>query len=348
MAFKAALIGGTGYGGAEILRHLLRHAHVDLVRVTAADNVGKRIGDVHQNLYGLSELVFESLPAREAAQGCDVVFLALPHKTSATVAAELFDLNVRILDLSGDFRLTSAEAYTRDYQAHHPCPDALPSFVYGLPELNREPLRTATRVASPGCFATTIALGLLPLARAGLLAGKVHAVGLTGSSGSGAAPSMAVHHAIRHHNLRTYKPLAHQHRGEIVQTLTAAGARDLELEFVPISAPLSRGIFATSFVELAATTTEAEVEALWHAAFEHEPFIKCVRGRQPEVVGVAGTNYVEVGWELGPARGGSRTLACFSALDNLVKGGAGQAIQSMNLMLGLPETLGLDAPGVWP
>lgn len=346
--FKAALIGGTGYGGAELLRHLLRHAHVELVRVTAADNVGKRLGDVHQNLYGLSEMVFESTPAAEAARGCDLVFLALPHKTSAKVAAELFPSGARIIDLSGDFRLATGDAYTRDYHAEHPCPDALPSFVYGLPELNRERLRTATRVASPGCFATTIALGLLPLARAGLLRGKVHTVGLTGSSGSGAAPSMAVHHAVRHHNLRTYKPLAHQHRGEIVQTLSAAGAVDLELEFVPISAPLSRGILATSFVELPEATTEDDVAKLWREAFAREPFIRVVLGRQPEVVGVAGTNYVEVGYELGPARGGTRTLACFSALDNLVKGGAGQAIQSMNLMLGLPETLSLDAPSVWP
>lgn len=348
MAYRAAIIGGTGYGGAEILRHLLRHPEVELVRVTAADNLGKPIGEVHQNLYGRTDLVFEALSAKDAARGCDVVFLALPHKTSAQVAMELFDTGVRIIDLSGDFRLGTAAEYTRDYHATHPCPEALGSFVYGLPELNREALRRATRVASPGCFATAITLGVLPLAKAGLLSGTVHTVGITGSSGSGAAPSLAVHHTLRANNLRTYKPLGHQHRGEVVATLTRAGAQPLALEFVPVSAPLPRGIFTTSFVEIAADFSEADAAGLWSRAFAGEPFIKLVRGRFPEVVGVVGSNYVEVGYELGPAERGRRTLACFSALDNLVKGGGGQAVQSMNLILGLPETLTLDDPGLWP
>jgi N-acetyl-gamma-glutamyl-phosphate reductase len=348
MRHKIAIIGGTGYGGAEILRHLLRHPAVEVARVTAADNIGKEVGEVHQNLYGLSPLRFEDVGAREAADGCDVVFLALPHKTSAKVAMELFGSGVRIIDLSGDFRLRTAAAYRRDYGVDHPCPDALGSFVYGLPEIHRERLREARRVASPGCFATTITLGLLPLARAGLLAGTIPTVGITGSSGSGAAPTLGVHHAIRSNNLRTYKPLAHQHRGEIVETLTHAGARALDLEFVPVSAPLSRGIFAASFVSVPADFTEARAAELWARAFEGEPFIKIVRGRHPEVVGVAGTNYVEVGFELGHAEGDHRTLACFSALDNLVKGGGGQALQSMNLMLGLDERTGLDDPGLWP
>jgi N-acetyl-gamma-glutamyl-phosphate reductase len=349
MAIRAALIGGTGYGGAEILRHLLRHPEVEVVRVTAADNIGKKVGEVHQNLWGLCDLVFEEMPAREAARGCDVAFLALPHRTSARVAMDLFESGVRIVDLSGDFRLRDAAAYQRDYHADHPCPEALGTFVYGLPELNRERIRGATRVASPGCFATTIALGLLPLARAGMLSGAVRTVGITGSSGSGAAPSMAVHHAIRSNNLRTYRPLAHQHRPEIVQTLEDAGARDLFLEFVPVSAPLPRGILATSYVDVPADLAEADAERIWRSCFEGEPFVKIVHGnRHPEVVGVVGTNYVEVGFELGPPRGKVRSLLCFSALDNLVKGGGGQAIQSMNLMFGFPESLTLDDPGLWP
>jgi N-acetyl-gamma-glutamyl-phosphate reductase len=348
MSIRAALIGGTGYGGAEILRHLWRHPEVELVRVTAADNIGRTVGEVHQNLYGVCNLVFQELPPREAAKGCDLVFLALPHRTSAKVAMELFDLGVRIIDLSGDFRLRDLEAYRKDYKAEHPCPEALKTFVYGLPELNRERIRRASRIASPGCFATTIALGLLPLARGGLLSGPVRTVGMTGSSGSGAAASLAVHHAIRSNNLRPYKPLTHQHRPEIVQTLSDAGARDLALEFVPVSAPLPRGILVTSFADVSADVDEARLLALWNECFEGEPFIKVVRGRQPEVVGVVGTNYVEVGFALGAPRGGKRTVLCFSALDNLVKGGGGQAIQSMNLMLGLPETLTLDDPGLWP
>jgi N-acetyl-gamma-glutamyl-phosphate reductase len=348
MAYRAAVIGGTGYGGAEILRHLLRHPEVQVVRVTAADNLGRVLGEVHQNLAGLTDLVFEEMPAHKAALGCDVVFLALPHKTSARVAMELFDLGVRIIDLSGDFRLRDAAAYRRDYGADHPCPDALGTFVYGLPEMTRDRLRSATRVASPGCFATTIALGLLPVARGGLLQGTVRTVGITGSSGSGASPSLAVHHAIRSNNLKIYRPLTHQHRPEIVEALCGAGARDLALEFVPVSAPLPRGILATSFVDVPADLDETGAQEMWRRCFEGEPFVKIIRGRHPEVVGVVGTNYVEVGFALGPPQGGRRTLLCFSALDNLVKGGGGQAIQSMNLMLGLPETLTLDDPGLWP
>ena len=348
MAFKAAIIGGTGYGGAEILRRLLRHPEVEVARVTAADNIGKPIGVVHQNLYGRTALVFEELPAKDAAAGCDVVFLALPHKTSAKVAMELFATGVRIIDLSGDFRLSSALAYQRDYGAAHPCPAELGTFVYGLPELNRNALRGAARVASPGCFATAITLGLLPLAKAGLLRGAVHTVGVTGSSGSGAAPSLAVHHALRANNLRTYKPLAHQHRPEIVETLTRAGAIDLDLGFVPVSAPLPRGIFATSFARVPKDFGAGDAAALWSQTFAGEPFVKIVLGRYPEVVGVIGGNYVEVGFELGAIEGDARTLACFSALDNLVKGGAGQAVQSMNLALGLAEETALDDVGQWP
>jgi N-acetyl-gamma-glutamyl-phosphate reductase len=348
MSHRAAIIGGTGYGGAEILRHILVHPEVEVVRVTAADNIGKKVGEVHQNLYGLSDLVFEELPAREAVRGCDIAFMALPHRVSAKVAMELFETGVRIIDLSGDFRLRDPAAYQRDYHADHPCPEALGTFVYGLPEVNREALRHATRVASPGCFATTITLGLLPVARAGMLQGPVRTVAITGSSGSGAAPSLAVHHALRSNNLRTYRPLAHQHRPEIVQTLADVGARDLSLEFVPVSAPLPRGILATSFVDVPADFTAARAEELWQRSFEGERFLKIVRGRHPEVIGVVGTNYVEVGFELGPVRDGKRSLVCFSALDNLVKGGAGQAIQSMNLLLGLPESLTLEDPGLWP
>jgi N-acetyl-gamma-glutamyl-phosphate/LysW-gamma-L-alpha-aminoadipyl-6-phosphate reductase len=345
MAIRAAIIGGTGYGGAEILRHLLRHPQVSVARITAADNIGKPVGEVHLNLLGQTDLVFEELPAKEAVRGCDIAFMALPHRVSAKVAMELFETGVRIVDLSGDFRLRDPAAYRRDYHVEHPCPEALGTFVYGLPEVNREPIRAATRIASPGCFATTIALGLLPLAKAGLLTGPVRTVGITGSSGSGAAPSLGVHHAIRANNLRTYRPLAHQHRPEM---LGDAGARDLALEFVPISAPLPRGILATSFAEVPADLGEERALELWQRCFAGEPFVKLVRGRHPEVVGVCGTNYVEVGFELGPVRGDRRTMVCFSALDNLVKGGAGQAIQSMNLMLGLPETLTLDDPGLWP
>ncbi len=348
---KAVLIGGTGYGGAELLRRLLYHPHVEVARVTAADNIGKAVGDVHLNLAGLTSLRFESVPPREAVQGMDVAFLAMPHKTTAKVVLELLDSGVRIVDLSGDFRLRDPLAYARYYGVEHPAPHLLSEgkFVYGLPELNRAAIAQARCIASPGCFATTIALGLLPLARAGKLSGPLHTVGATGSSGSGANPQLTTHHPLRASNLRTYKPLEHQHVPEILQTLSAAGGEKLSLEFVPVSAPLPRGIFVTSFADVSAGTREADVEGWFQAAYRDEPFVRVVHGeRQPEVVAVSGGNYAEVGWTLGPEQGGLRRVVCFSALDNLVKGGAGQALQSFNLMMGWDETLTLKEPGLWP
>jgi N-acetyl-gamma-glutamyl-phosphate reductase len=351
---KAVLIGGTGYGGAELLRRLLFHPNVEMARVTAADNIGKRVGDVHFNLAGLTELKFEQVSAAEASKGADVVFLALPHKTTAKVVIEMLDAGYggRIVDMSGDFRLRDAAAYEKFYGVPHPKPSMLTDaqFAYGLPELNRGALKGAKWVASPGCFATTIALGLYPLVKAGLLEGPVHTVAATGSSGSGANPVIGTHHPLRAVNIRAYKPLDHQHVPEILQTLRTAGAKEsTTLEFVPVSAPLPRGIFATSFAGVPASVTREQLDAAWKSAFNGERFIRIVTGeRQPEVVAVSGSNYVEVGWTLGPVTGATRRVVCFSALDNLVKGGAGQSIQAFNAMMGFDEGLTLLEPGLWP
>jgi N-acetyl-gamma-glutamyl-phosphate reductase len=176
----------------------------------------------------------------------------------------------------------------------------------------------------------------------------IHVQGITGSSGSGAVPSAATHHPVRAGNLRTYKPMEHQHVPEIEQALLAAGARDLALRFVPVSAPLGRGILATAFLELPEAWTQARLDALYRDAYGGETFVRVPRRRLPEVAAVSGSNYAEVGIVAGPARGGARTVTAFGALDNLVKGGAGQAIQGMNVMLGLDETASLADPGPWP
>jgi N-acetyl-gamma-glutamyl-phosphate reductase len=274
------------------------------------------------------------------------VLLGLPHKVSAHKMPELMASGARVVDLSGDFRLRDAAAYKKYYSADHPHPSALSdgTFVYGLPELNREAIQKAKYVASPGCFATTIELALLPLAKAGLLEGDVEVVGITGSSGSGIVPSAGTHHPVRAVNLRTYKPLDHQHIPEIEQTLQDAGAKHCAIRFVPVSAPLSRGIFATSFVRLKTGKSPDEIYALYKQFYEREPFVRVPQKRMPEVAAVSGTNFAEVGIQPGP----HGLIACFSALDNLIKGGAGQAIQSMNIMLGLNEKAALEDPGGWP
>ncbi|WP_394838336.1 N-acetyl-gamma-glutamyl-phosphate reductase [Pendulispora rubella] len=347
--FKAAVIGGSGYGGAEIIRRLLRHPEVELVRVASVDFIGEPVTVAHPNLEGQTDLRFEGISPAEAAAGMDVVLLGLPHKVSAQKMPELMESGARVVDLSGDFRLRDKDVYKRYYGAEHPCPKLLAgTFVYGLPELHREAIRAARYVASPGCFATTIELALLPLAKRGWLEGEVEVVGITGSSGSGVVPSAGTHHPVRANNLKTYKPLDHQHIPEIVQTLGDAGAKDVALRFVPVSAPLSRGIFATSFAHVKESVSPDEIRAAFAETFAHEPFVRVPSKRLPEVAAVKGTNYAEVAVVPGEVRDGKRVVACFAATDNLIKGGAGQAIQSMNLILGLDERLTLEDPGGWP
>jgi len=346
--FKASIIGGSGYGAGEIIRRLLVHPDVELVRVASIDYIGEPLSAAHPNLEGRTDLTFQKLTPEEAAAGMDVVFLGLPHKVSAGTVPRILGSGPKIIDLSGDFRLKDAAQYERFYGAVHPAPHLLGQAVYGLPEVNQDAIRGATLIASPGCFATAITLALLPLARVNLLEGAVEVVGITGSSGSGVAASAGTHHPVRAVNLRTYKPLSHQHLPEIHQTLTRAGAGAISLHFVPVSAPLSRGIFATSFVKVDAHMTKERIAEAFHKAFEGARFVRVPQKRQPEVVAVSGSNYAEVGFELGPVEGNERTVACFSAIDNLIKGGAGQAVQSMNITLGLDEDATLADAGGYP
>jgi N-acetyl-gamma-glutamyl-phosphate reductase len=262
---------------------------------------------------------------------------------------ELIAAGVKIVDMSGDFRLRDAAVYEKFYGAKHPHPELLGTFVYGLPEVNRTQIKQAKYVASPGCFATTIELALLPLARAGMLdSAVVHITGITGSSGSGIAPQAGTHHPSRAGNLKTYKPLEHQHVPEIAQLLGDAGTKNMELRFVPVSAPLTRGIFATCFLELPAEVDSAKLATLFDEQYGREVFVRRPKKRLPEVVAVAGSNWCEVGFAVGPATGGKRTVTVFSATDNLIKGGAGQAIQNMNLVLGCDERASLEDVGNWP
>jgi LysW-gamma-L-alpha-aminoadipyl-6-phosphate/LysW-L-glutamyl-5-phosphate reductase len=346
--YRAAIYGGSGFAGAELVRRLLIHPEVELVRVCSIDHVGEPLSSAHPHLEGATDLAFLELPPREAAVDVDIVLLGLPHTASIGVVESLLESSVKIIDMSGAFRLKSAEAYARYYGGAHPRPDLLSQFVYGLPEVERERIKGSRFVSSPGCFATTVELGLLPLARAGWLNGSVEVVGITGSSGAGVTPTATTHHPTRAQNLRTYKPLAHQHVPEIEETLRAAGAPGLSVQFVPVSAPLSRGIFATSFARIAAAHTEADIANAYATSYAREYFVRVPRKRLPEVVAVSGSNFAEVGVVAGPVERGERLVTAFSVTDNLVKGGAGQAIQSMNLMLGLDERLTLEDVGGYP
>jgi LysW-gamma-L-alpha-aminoadipyl-6-phosphate/LysW-L-glutamyl-5-phosphate reductase len=348
--FRAAVYGGSGYLGSEAVRRLLDHPEVELAHVFAADHVGEPLGSALFNLEGKTALRFEAVPADAKPPSVDILLLALPHQVSHRIVAGALGSGVRMIDMSGAFRVDDPESYAKFYGERHPMPELLKEFVYGLPELARSALRGARFVASPGCFATTIELGLLPLARNGWLQGPVQCVGITGSSGAGATPTLTTHHPLRAGNLRAYKPLAHNHAPEIAEALTRAGARELEIEFVPVAAPLPRGILASSFASVPADVDAARLQRAFSESYAEERFVILPRGRLPEVIAVAGSNYAEVGFAVGEPRAsdGRRPVTCVSALDNLVKGGAGQAIQNMNLMLGLDEALGLTQPGTFP
>lgn len=346
---RVAVVGATGYGGAELLRHLLVHPHVEVTKLVAKDNIGKKLGQVHLSLAGLSELRFEDLTPAQLAPHADLACVGLPHKVSAAIVAEFVDLGCAVIDLSGDYRLLDKDLYAKFYEAEHPFPERLGSFVYGLPELNRAEIAKSRAIASPGCFATAITLALLPFAKAGWLHGRVQVTAMTGSSGSGANPAIGTHHPLRAQNIKAYKPLTHQHVPEIEQVLSLAGAPDVVLDFVPVSAPLVRGILTTCYFEVDAALDPAEIKGMVKKTYAAERLIRVLADRLPEVNAVAGSMYAEVSVTTGErVVGGKRTVVAHSAIDNLIKGGAGQAIHSLNLMLGCDEYTGLLAPSQWP
>ena len=247
--------------------------------------------------------------------------------------------------------MKNLDDYTRVYAPEHPCADRLGSFVYGMPELYADEIRTAKHVANPGCFATCIAASLLPLAKAGQLSDKnVRLVALTGSSGSGVHPQAGNHHTVRSNNVKAYKVFNHQHEPEIIQTLDAAGGSNVSLDFVPVSAPLSRGMMSIAQVDAPDDISEDDLRAQYEAYYADFPLITVLpKGMTPEVVSVKNTLRIEIGLDIktDPATGG-RTLCAIAALDNLIKGGAGQAIQNFNLMTGHSNAYQLQQPGMWP
>ncbi len=348
---KVSIIGGSGYLAAELLRNLLSRDDVEILRVSSKDHIGKTIGEVNRSFWGLSDIVLEDIPPQECAAGADIVFLAMPHVITARVAMELFQLDIRIIDLSGDFRLKQLSDYTGYYADQHPCPERLGTFVYGMPELYAEQIKTAKYVANPGCFATCIATSLLPLANAGLMQqSAVKVVALTGSSGSGVHPQAGNHHTLRSNNLKTYKVFSHQHTPEILQTLSAAGAGQVKLDFVPVSAPLARGMMSIAQLDLPAGLTEDRLRQMYEAYYKDFPLISVLpKGMSPEVVAVKNSARIEIGIEISQTHSdGCKTLCVTSVLDNLIKGGAGQAIQNFNLMTGHDNNYQLDQLGMWP
>jgi N-acetyl-gamma-glutamyl-phosphate reductase common form len=339
---RVAIFGGSGYGGSELLRILLFHPNVEIVFVTANEQAGKSVSEVHRNLYGLTKLIFRPAPQDTEPLGeLDCVFLALPHGQAMDVVPRLPE-NVKVIDLSGDFRLRDQEIFERHYGRAHTAMPAQREFAYGLTETNREAIRNTRLAANPGCFATATLLGLAPLVANGLIAGRVIVDAKTGSSGSGAKAAANTHHPQRMNSFYAYKPFTHQHVPEIEQELKNVGNWNSELVFMTHSLPISRGIFASIYVETKEELTEEQLRSLFADFYRESFFIRLVKG-SPDINWVKTTNFCDLGFA---SRG--QQVVIFSAIDNLVKGAAGQAVQNMNLMFGLDEKTGLLLVGTNP
>jgi N-acetyl-gamma-glutamyl-phosphate reductase common form len=342
MKIRIAIFGGSGYGGSELLRILLSHPNVEIRFVTANEHAGKAVGEVHRNLLGLIDLRFTKAPDDlEGLSDLDCAFFALPHGQAMELAPRL-PASVKMIDLSGDFRLSDAQVFAQHYGREHAAMDAQAQFVYGLTETNREVIRTARCIANPGCFATATLLGLAPLVANNLLSGRVIVDAKTGSSGSGAKAAANTHHPQRSNSFYAYKPFTHQHVPEIEQELKNVGEWSNELVFMTHSLPVARGIFASIYTEMKKDLSAAEARAMF-ADFYRESFFVRLGDGSPDINWVKTTNFCDIGFA---ARG--RQLVVFTAIDNLVKGAAGQAVQNMNLMFGLDEKRGLMLTGSNP
>ena len=343
MSVRVGIVGGTGFTGGELLRLLHTHPHAEVTQITSRGQTGKYIYTTHPNMRGVSALQFTH---PDALQPCDVLFLCLPHKTSAQHIEQYDALAERIIDLSADFRLNDTSVYEQWYGEPHPAPAWLDRFVYGLPEVNREALQGATHASGVGCNATTINLALLPLARAGLLA-SVHAELKVGSSESGATGNSASHHPIRSGAVRAFRPTGHRHTAEVQQVIGV----DLPVRFSVTGIEMIRGVHLLAHCTLTEPVDEKTIWKTYRKAYKQEPFIRFVNNktgihRLPEPRIVAGTNYCDIGFELDEHD--PKHLVVIAALDNLVKGASGSAVQCMNLMCGFNETTGLEFTGLYP
>jgi N-acetyl-gamma-glutamyl-phosphate/LysW-gamma-L-alpha-aminoadipyl-6-phosphate reductase len=341
---RAGIIGGSGYTGGELLRLLLAHPQVEVAQVTSRSHLGEYVYQVHPNLRKQTQLKFID---PEQVTPVDVLFLALPHGQAQHKIDHYASLAERIVDLSADFRLRSPEAYRRWYGSEHAAPAWLGRFVYGLPELHRDELRSARYVSGVGCNATASNLALLPLVQAGLLDESAQVVIeiKVGSSESGAEGNPGSHHPERSGVIRTFSAFGHRHTAEVIQEM---GLHNVLLTMTSVD--LVRGALATVHATLKPGVALKDLWKAYRAAASENPFLRVVREqrgiyRVPEPKILAGSNYADLGFDLDEA---SRHVVSICAIDNLMKGASGSAVQCMNLMLGLDETLGLEFPGLHP
>lgn len=341
MNMRVAIAGGSGYVGGELLRLLLDHPHVEVSQVTSERYAKRFIHGVHPNLRGRTRLKFIEL---ETLAPADILFLALPHGQSASRIDQFCGMAERIIDLSADFRLRDAVLYESTYGGSHPAQQWLNRFVYGLPEIYREELRGARYASGVGCNATAVNLALLPLASDGLIERAVVDLKV-GSSEGGSTHSAASHHPERSGSMRSFAPVGHRHQAEVRQALGA-----FELHFSATAVEMVRGVLCTGHVFLKQPMEEKEIWQLFRKQYSEEPFVRLVKERRgiyryPEPKILGGSNYCDIGFV---REKDSNRLVVLSAIDNLMKGAAGSAVQTMNVMMNWQETTGLEFPGLHP
>jgi N-acetyl-gamma-glutamyl-phosphate reductase len=340
---KVGIVGGTGYTGVELLRLLAQHPHCELRVITSRKEAGMSVAEMFPNLRGRVPLKFTE-PSTAALSGCDVAFFATPNGVAMNDARALYDAGVRMVDIAADFRIQDVALWEKWYGMKHACPELVGEAVYGLPEVNREKIRNARLVANPGCYPTAVQLGFLPLIEAGIVDSE-HLIADAKSGVSGAGRKAEVHtlFAEASDNFKAYGVAGHRHHPEIVQGLTRIAAKPVKLVFVPHLTPMIRGIHATLYARL---TASADLQQLYEKRYADETFVDVMpAGSHPDTRSVRGANYCRIAVHR-PQDGD--TVVVLSVIDNLVKGAAGQAVQNMNVMFGLPESTGLEQVALLP
>ena len=344
---EVGIIGASGYTGAELLRLLDQHPEVGVGYITAHTYAGKNVDELYPHLHRYAGLAFRELDFDAALAQAELHFVALPHGQSMRVVPRLMEAGAKVVDLSADYRLSDPEVYRRWYGLGHTSPHLLGEAVYGLPELNGEAIGRARLVAVPGCYPTAVLLALAPLAEAGWLGGEgVIVDAKSGVSGAGRTLSLGTHFAQAAESVKPYNVGAHRHTPEMEEALSSRAGREVSLTFTPHLVPMSRGILATCYVRVGRGVSPRDVASLYAGFYAGAPFVVLLgEGRFPESKAVSGSNYCHLGWSLDT---GKQVLTVASAIDNLVKGASGQAVQCMNLMQGWDETAGLEALGIFP
>jgi N-acetyl-gamma-glutamyl-phosphate reductase len=343
---KVGIVGGTGYTGVELLRILAQHPEARIEVITSRSEEGVAVADMFPNLRGHFDLRF-SVPDTARLAACDVVFFATPHGVAMNSMRELLANDVRVIDLSADFRLKDADVFAKWYHEPHACPELLAEAVYGLAEVNRAKMRKARLIAAPGCYPTSVQLGLIPLLEKDLV--ETHTLIANSASGvSGAGKQAKIDNLYPEVNdsYKAYGVAGHRHLPEIEQGLNQAASQPVELTFVPHLVPMTRGIHSTMYARLKAGVTGTDLQALFEQRYRDEPFVDVMpKGSMPQTRSVRGANMCRLAVHQPQGRD---TVVVLAAIDNLVKGASGQAVQAMNIMFDLPETFGLNAPALLP